>query len=98
MSALQLSLTEKIRKVTAILPPASLSAIIITPYPKEFPEVEELYAIIQGGRTIRKFILQFQPPNFHLAQPQSQQDFLASETKKIKSPTSIEVTRAIWAG
>ena len=56
MSALQLSITEKIRKVTTILPPASLSAIIITPYPKEFPEVEELYAIIQGGRTIRNEI------------------------------------------
>ena len=50
MSILQLS------KVTAILPSASLSAIIITPYPKEFPEVEELYAIIQSGRTIRNEI------------------------------------------
>ena len=67
MSALQLSLTEKICKVTAILPSASLSTIIITLFPKEFPEIEKLYAIIQGGRTIRKFILQFQLSNFHSA-------------------------------
>lgn len=34
--------------------PSPSSAIIISSSPKEFPEVEELYAISQGGRTIRK--------------------------------------------
>ena len=53
--------------------PSPSSAIIIPSSPEEFPEVEELYAISQGGRTICNEVgiaLSTKPPKFHLPQPQ----------------------------
>lgn len=76
-------------------PSPSLSAIVIPSSSKEFPEVEELYAISQDAHKITQFVmrlvLQFQPPKFHLAQPPSQQDHLAGvKPRKSKAQLALE--------
>ena len=78
--------------------PSPRSSALITPSsPEEFPEVEELYAISQGGRKIRNEISNAVstttiPFSFNR---NYNKIFSWSESKKIKGPTSIGVTGAI---
>lgn len=72
-------------------------AILILSSSEKFPEVEELYAISQGGRIICNEVgiaVSTTKSSIYLDRSENK-IFSKSEAKKIKSPISIGVTRAI---